>query len=623
MPHITSYHMRIQPRDSFVFGPGGQMSVVGEEGDAQGAFQYPSSVSTPLSSSVSLASTSFSSSSATTATSSSTSSVISPTTPSSSSTIATSSSSLSVDSVSSSSSSFSSSSDSSSASVSVATSTSVSSAAITSASSSTESPTAAPTSSFTFTTDTASTTSSTTPPVLAAPTVSPSSTNYATISTHSPPFYVGVIFGTIVAIAILAALVAWYFRLKSDRRKRDDLLNVAWANNNTLEDWQTNGGLWEPRGDRDVGEPKRGTSFIGHPTLLTTEGLGASVNNALTSPIWSMPPLPPPVAAAYPYQPSPVPSARATPVPSIRATPIPILRESIAYPLPLPSQNVLPLPEAVFRTTSPHSFTSLQVPTTEPSLAASSLTCPSTAYASSYNSRTELLPREFGTPRQAIDRPRFLSLESGQGLRVPWRRQDSGRGGWVNMNSAGAHHEVMETHNQDPPAAAIQGPNVGGWTASLRANILNALGSVVPASSPWVPAPDHLTPAPLMRKEKNEGQWTSFFGGELIGDPDWVSDVEAKLDSNVAGLTVSRTGTLAEYKGGDHAFSPNLSRETTVVQSQSVSRAESAVSARYSKKAKVTRLGSSASGYSVKSTLTDGEEAVRRALAERRKGHDL
>ncbi|KAK0231359.1 hypothetical protein IW262DRAFT_1454252 [Armillaria fumosa] len=618
MPHITSYHVRI--RDSFILSPGGQMSVVGEEADAQGAFQYPSSVSTPLSSSVSLASTGMSSSSATTATSSSMSSVISSTMPSSSSAIATSSSSLSVDSVSSSSSS--SSPDSSSASMSAASSTSVSSAAITSASSSTESPTLASTSSFSSTIDAASTTSSTIPPVLAAPTVSSSSTNYATISTHSPPFYVGVIFGTIVAIAIIAALVAWYFRSRSDRRKRDDLLNVAWANNNTLDDWQTNGGLWEPRGDRDVGEPKRGTSFIGHPTLLATEGLDASVSNALTSPIWSMPPLPPPVAAAYPYQPSPVPSARTTPVPSIRATPIPVLRESIAYPLPLPSQNVLPLPEAVFRTTSPHPFASLQVPATDSCLTASSLTCPSTTYASSYNSRTELLPREFGTPRQAMDRPRFLSLESGQGLRVPWRRQDSGQGGWVNMDSVGAHHEVMETHNQDPPAAAIQGPNVGGWTASLRTNILNALGSVMPASSPWVPS-DHLTPAPLMRKEKNEGQWTSFFGGELIGDPDWASDVEAKLDSNVAGLTVSRTGTLAEYKGGDHAFSPNLSRETAVVQSQSVSRAGSAVSARYPKKAKVTRLGSSASGYSVKSTLTDGEEAVRRALEERRKGHDF
>ncbi|KAK0490460.1 hypothetical protein IW261DRAFT_1555651 [Armillaria novae-zelandiae] len=617
MPHITSYHGRIQSRDSFVLSPGGQMSVVGEEADAQGAFQYPPSVSTPLSSSVSLASTSMSSSSATTATSSSTSSVISSTMPSSSSTVATSSSSLSVDSVSSSSSP-----DSSSASVSAASSTSVSSAAITSASS-TESPTLASTSSLPSTTDSASTTSSTTTPVLAAPTVSPSSTNYATISTHSPPFYVGVIFGTIVAIAIIAALVAWYFRLKSDRRKRDDLLNVTWANNNALDDWQTNGGLWEPRGDRDVGEPKRGTSFIGHPTLLATEGLGASVSNALPSPIWSMPPLPPPVAATYPYQPSSVPSARATPVPSIRATAIPVLRESIAYPLPLPSQNMLPLPEAVFRTSSPHSFASLQVPTAGSGLAASSLTCPSTTYASSYNSRTELLPHEFGTPRQAMDRPRFLSLESGRGLRVPWRRQDSGQGGWVDMDSVGAHHEVMETHNQDLPAAAIRGPNNGGWTASLRTNILNALGSVMPASSPRVPASDHLTPAPLMRKEKNEGQWTSFFGGELIGDPDWASDVEAKLNSNVAGLTVSRTGTLAEYKGGDHAFSPNLSRETTMVQSQSVSRAGSAASARYPKKAKVTRLGSSASGYSVKSTLTDGEEAVRRALEERRKGHDF
>ncbi|KAK0205995.1 hypothetical protein DFS33DRAFT_1311595 [Desarmillaria ectypa] len=326
-----------------------------------------------------------------------------------------------------------------------------------------------------------------------------------------------------------------------------------------------------------------------------------------------MPPPPPPVAAAYPY--------RLSPVPSIRATPVPILRDSIAYPLPIPSQNVLPLPEASFRTASPHSFASLQVLTRESSVAPSSLACPSTAHASSYNSRTELLPPEFGTPRQAMDRPRFLSLESGRGLRVPWRRPDSGQGGWINMDSMGAHHEAMETNNQDP-AAAIQDPNVGGWTASLRANIMNALGSVMPASSPWIPASDHLTPAPLTRKEKAEEQqeqWKIFFGGELIGDPDWASDVEAKFDSDV---TVSRTGTLADYKGGDHAFSPDLSRETMVVQRQSASRAGSVVSARYPKKVKVTRLGSSASGYSVKSTLTDGEEAVRRALAERRKGHD-
>ncbi|KAK0467728.1 uncharacterized protein EV420DRAFT_1501054 [Desarmillaria tabescens] len=576
MPHINSYHTRLQPRANFVLDPSGQMSVVSEEGgDAQGAFQYPSSVSTPLSSSTSLASTSLS------ATTASTSSVI---TPSSSSSVPTLSSSLPVDSLSSSaSSSFSSTSDSSSASVTVASSTSVSSAAITTASSSTESPTVAATSSFQSTTDTTSAASPTTPPALAAPTVSPSGTNYATVSTHSPPFFVGIIFGTIVAIAILAALVAWYFRLKSNRRKQDELFRDA-------------------NGDRDVGEPKRDDTFIGHPSLLTTEGLGASVNNVLASPIWSMPPPPPPVAAAYPF--------RLSPVSSIRATPVPILRDSVAYPLPLPSQNMLPLPEASFRAASPHSF---QV-TRESSIAPSSLVCPSTTYASSYNSRTELLPREFGTPRQAMDRPRFLSLESGRGLRVPWRRQDSGQGGWE------THHEVMETNNQDHSAAAIQGSNIGGWTASLRANIMNALGSVMPTSSPWVPASDHLTPAPLTRKEKAEGQdkeWKTFFGGELIGDPDWASDLEATLDSNT---NVSRTGTLADYKGGDHAFSPNLSRETTVV--QPVSRAGSAVSLRYPKKAKVTRLGSSASGYSVKSTLTDGEEAVRRALAERRKGHD-
>ncbi len=81
------------------------------------------------------------------------------------------------------------------------------------------------------------------------------------------------------------------------------------------------------------------------------------------------------------------------------------------------------------------------------------------------------------------------------------------------MDSVGAHHEVMETHNQNPPPAAIQGLNVGGWTASLRTNILNALGSVMPASSPSVPASDHLTPAPLMRKEKKRRAVDVIFRG--------------------------------------------------------------------------------------------------------------
>lgn len=99
------------------------------------------------------------------------------------------------------------------------------------------------------------------------------------------------------------------------------------------------------------------------------------------------------------------------------------------------------------------------------------------------------------------------------------------------MDSMKAHHEVMESHNQEP-VAADDGPNVGGWTASLRTNNMNALGSVMPSSSPWIPASDHRTPVSLMRKEKVEEQQKqrkTFFGGELIGDPDWASDVEAKF----------------------------------------------------------------------------------------------
>ena len=126
---------------------------------------------------------------------------------------------------------------------------------------------------------------------------------------HDPPFYVGVILGTIAGIALLAALVAWLIRCKAKRRRVARTV-VPWAisdaDDGRLE--AGHGGVdrlaigamnlgsredlahvqaWSPRGDRDVGEPRRSESYLngstyslhnhsipGH-TLFSDESLGA------------------------------------------------------------------------------------------------------------------------------------------------------------------------------------------------------------------------------------------------------------------------------------------------------------------------------------------------------------
>ncbi|KIM37855.1 hypothetical protein M413DRAFT_448127 [Hebeloma cylindrosporum] len=138
----------------------------------------------------------------------------------------------------------------------------------------------------------------------------PIKTNASALTVHDPPFYVGIVLGTIAGIALLAALVAWLIRYKAKRRRAARTV-VPWARSYDPD----NGGLeaghgdvdrlalgamhlgsredlahvqaWSPRGDRDVGEPRRSESYLngsmyslhnhsipGH-TLFSDESLGA------------------------------------------------------------------------------------------------------------------------------------------------------------------------------------------------------------------------------------------------------------------------------------------------------------------------------------------------------------
>lgn len=95
-------------------------------------------------------------------------------------------------------------------------------------------------------------------------------------NSRPPPFYVGIALGCLAACAFIATLVAWYIR--SRRRKRPvvppwaskgySFATTATKKKQKRRVHETLVGLgilideeiavWEPRGDRDVGEPKRG-----------------------------------------------------------------------------------------------------------------------------------------------------------------------------------------------------------------------------------------------------------------------------------------------------------------------------------------------------------------------------
>ncbi|KAH0580087.1 hypothetical protein H2248_002897 [Termitomyces sp. 'cryptogamus'] len=102
---------------------------------------------------------------------------------------------------------------------------------------------------------------------------------------HHAPFYIAVIVGTILAIGLIAAVIAWAVRLWMHARRRRENPLVPWANHlearcplerardatfigqpinrSASKDISSQDVIpWEPCGDRDVGEPKRSNSHL-------------------------------------------------------------------------------------------------------------------------------------------------------------------------------------------------------------------------------------------------------------------------------------------------------------------------------------------------------------------------
>ncbi|KAK7039261.1 hypothetical protein VNI00_010166 [Paramarasmius palmivorus] len=223
---------------------------------------------------------------------------------------------------------------------------------------------------------------------------------------HTPSFYIGIVLGVMVVIAFVAALIAWWFRVRTrkDRRLKNLAVRVPWARSNSessiANPFAPNASdpekcetvlirekseklrlHLELMGDRDVGEPKRTQSFIEN---------ACSPVKRRSLPILSLPSPPPPVYTGTE------------------------LRDSVAYPLPSRPLPPQPQTQPTYYPQSnnpyaPHNYNYPQQPQYDYSQ-------PEPGYRTHHQATHQpqhQFPTEFGTPRESVVQPRFLSLASG------------------------------------------------------------------------------------------------------------------------------------------------------------------------------------------------------------------
>ncbi|KAJ4467001.1 hypothetical protein J3R30DRAFT_2082549 [Lentinula aciculospora] len=449
---------------------------------------------------------------------------------------------------------------------------------------------AVPTSEASTSADSASTVSSssstTALPTSLAATATSSVTN--TSATKEPTLYIGIVLGTIIVIACFAAFIAWWFRLRTHSRRRKKSVAVPWASRpeSSLSSFVDTDSLekgeslnpsrrtWEPRGDRDAGEPRRTKSYL--------QDINPPVKRR-SLPILSTPSPPPATYPFYghtpPQYPAPYPSSLLSTSP-MSAGP---LKESVAYPLPnsarLPQYNYL----------QPN----MNVHPNPPSVRMQFLTDP-----------------EFGTPRESMIKPRYLSLD--EGLKVPWDTEtpalalkpsylhlpDEGPSSPASLSDR--HIQAQEIRpSDDLPASGSQSQG-GTWSSGIKANLAYAFNAVAKAAGGTYSDEeyDKLSPLPSrnasrnrkkdIQPEKNTGVpiretgWvqsptleetsegrgivhirSSFSSEGLLPFPGTIDSASASLSS---GLGIGMG--LESYRGIDHAFTPPLSSQSTITSRQ-------------------------------------------------------
>ncbi|KAF9266614.1 hypothetical protein L218DRAFT_1075024 [Marasmius fiardii PR-910] len=360
-------------------------------------------------------------------------------------------------------------------------------------------------------------------------------TSSATSITHSPAFYIGILLGTVVMIASVATVIAWWIRVRqrNTRHHKDLPVRVPWARSSTISSGfveivhPVNGHAstndlekgkiedamvlrrgeseklklhLELMGDRDVGMPKRTQSYM--------EELTSPIKRRRL-PILKVP-SPPPV---------PVQSTVGVNRSWSLSPPNDPLPESVAYPLPeVGGRRSLPPPpspsyQPEYASTSKYSYRSSSHSISDPFHPhPEHRMLPQSAYQ-----HQQQFPTGFGTPREAVVEPRYLSVLDKE------RRLDS----LPEQNKISSHclsDSYLGTAADGLPGGEVEPATVSSesWTTSIRNRMMNVLGISFSEESHacerYTDLP-FLTPARARRVSLRKAGWVQYTDGEIARQP--------------------------------------------------------------------------------------------------------
>jgi len=358
-------------------------------------------------------------------------------------------------------------------------------------------------------------------------TASPISVKPANLSDHNLSIYIGIVLGTLAAIACLCALIAWFIRLRSHARRRRaaKALKIPWAKSDDGDTWGLESGhsrgsdanlaamnlgsredlaniqAWSPRGDRDVGVPRRTESYLKGST--------------------------------YSLQNHPIPEYCLFSDDSVRA-----FASSDGYSTAslLPHHNLRQLPshlidqELAARVSREHA----------------SLRSNDNIDRIDFSTRTN---RDCGTSRETMNKPRFLSLRG------------DGQKGLNSERSPRSMVERLRNHGKpllaEPPWEQIsprqnsvetnkKNVEAEPWSTSFRSGLVSAFNAVAANLSSAAGAPhmndDEFTPAPPKRTVRKSVRDTFW-------DENVLKAKELSRDTSVSTVT-STAWTLEETREG-------------------------------------------------------------------------
>ncbi|KDQ56091.1 hypothetical protein JAAARDRAFT_320385 [Jaapia argillacea MUCL 33604] len=295
--------------------------------------------------------------------------------------------------------------------------------------------------------------SSSAAPIQSAVATTPSPTAASAASSHKTSSGIGIAFGTITAVAFLAALVAFFFRAHRRARQRRRTASSKWP-------WNDDQGMEE----KDIGF-----------------GYGVGVGHSSGTGGWD-------------HEPEPVLDA-AEPADSYYRTEHGDFHQDLFGSVQFPPgihvesrgedshnqfPNTSPLPPSVVSADFGAQHGSLQIANMVPGdvvLSGDEFSRPATAL--------DMAPQDrvLGTPRELVpgEKPRFLGLHDG-GLRVPWGKDtEHGSDDGVSRESNWEPLPFPGDSSARDAGTACEVPSgraSEGWTASLRSNLANALSAV-------------------------------------------------------------------------------------------------------------------------------------------------